>query len=142
MRAHINGWFRPTPTPTRLVVRSERYELPVHFHPAEKSCRCQAAGCELCGVLGEPELRYVHVVEHGGALRLLEIASHVHAEPLQVGDVILVSRRQLADFAQTFLEPVEQISATRVWPANYLAALGQKQYERAVLAPRSRDLQM
>ena len=132
MKAHICGWFRPSSSPTRLCIRSEAYRLETHYVPKLGSARCQVAGCRLCEHYGPPRETTVHVVERAGQLFLLELNAGALDRALVVGDSVVIHRRKLADYAETFLrrdgfDSVEAVPATA-----YLAAIGQRVYDRAV----------
>lgn len=116
------------------MVRSQAYRLETHYVSKIGSARCQLAGCSLCGTYGEPRVTIVHVVERSGQFFLLELNAEAVERELVVGDVVVLSRRKLADYAETYLrrdgfESVDAVPATA-----YLAAIGQRSYERAVAA--------
>lgn len=130
MRQHITGWFRPSASPRRLTVRSQAYELETHFVQGLGSCRCQGAACELCSQQGEPKRTLVFIVDYAGQLMLLEINAAEMARTPTIGDELVVSRRKLGDFTETYLRVDGHSSAVEVTAPNYLAALGQRSYER------------
>lgn len=134
MRCHICGWFKPSASPARLSIRSVAHSVLWHWVEGIGNARCQVADCALCSVLPEPLETQVFIVERGGSFFLFELNASLLSSPLVVGDSIVVTRRRTKGFVETFVrrdghEPAQEMHA----PA-YIAALGQKLYDRAVLS--------
>lgn len=132
MRCHICGWFRPSSSPARLTVRSKCYSVLWHWVEELGNARCIEAGCELCGLAGEPHPTSVYIVERAGALFILELNAELLERELVVGDVIVITRRKTGGYTETFLRRDGHEAASELAAPGYIAALGMKQYERAL----------
>lgn len=132
MRCHICGWFRPGSSPARLIVRSARSIVLWHWVEKLGNARCVEVSCLLCEKQLEAQATSVYIVERAGAFFLLELNAELLSSELVVGDVIVITRRKTGAYTETFVrrdghEPAQELSAP-----SYIAALGMKQYVKAL----------